>query len=156
MYFAILRYLSIGELSRSGRHLCDIISIIHQRYEPSAAPGARRKRWGPGGSGERSTEKRATRRVGRGNYVFRESTELHSTEELWIGALPRCRCEKRAIPKPPHLPVTFSIGTTDKRTSERKRESEREGGMGRRRRKRREASATRRRRNKRRYVNEIK
>jgi len=33
----------------------------------------------------------------RGNYVFRESTELHSTEELWIAALPRCRCEERAI-----------------------------------------------------------
>lgn len=74
-------------------------------------------------------------RVGRGNYVFRESTELHSTEELWIVALPRCRCEERAIPS---IPVTFSIGPTDKRASERKRDRERG-------RKRREASATRRR-----------
>lgn len=117
--------------------------------------GGEKKKMGAGRSGEKSTEKRATHRVGRDNYVFRESTELHSTEELWIGALPRCRCEERAIPKPPHLPVTFSIGATDKRTSERKREQkrgkEREGGG-----KRREASATRRRRNKRRYVNEIK
>lgn len=45
-----------------------------------------------GKKGERGTCGEARR--GRGNYVFRESTELPSTEELWISALPRCRCEE--------------------------------------------------------------
>lgn len=77
----------------------------------------------------RSTEKRATRGR-RSNYVFRESTESHSTEELWIAA----RCQDAGAKREPFRtssssfssPVTFSIGTTDKRSKKERGKNERE------------------------------
>jgi len=46
------------------------------------------------GGGAKETDEE-TRDAGWGNYVFRESTESPSTEDLRVVALPRCRCEGR-------------------------------------------------------------
>lgn len=57
----------------------------------------------------RSTEKRATHSgIGRGNYVFRENRP-NCTRPRNYGSprCPRCRCEERAIPKPPHPGYIF-------------------------------------------------
>lgn len=173
IYRSIYRLL----LLRSGRHLCDVISMIHRRHEapPRRTKGTygeaenEKKRKTQGGKRARSTRKCARHHVGRGNYVFRESTELH-----WRGVMDRRIAEiqvrrerKRERARIEshfelsllpffrsrlHFPSARPIEEAARVRGKKRERGERRGRKGR----RREASATQRRRNKRRYVNEIK
>lgn len=84
-----------------------------RKHDAAEGTRVRKRRARTRGIDEAGT--RARHGGGRGNYVFRESSELHSTEELWIAALPRCRCEEGHS----EPPVTFSIDATDKRSGRR-------------------------------------
>lgn len=120
LYFHSLRsHLACRNITVSIHRRVIGVRAAPMPYNIDNTSGVQTKRQGRGGERgekdkgrkerrERSTEKRATRRIGRGNYVFRESTELHSIEELWIGALPRCRCEERGpFQSPPHPGYIF-------------------------------------------------
>lgn len=155
-------------LSRSGRHLRDVISMIHRRHEVSSRRDTGREKErdvrGGGGVGEQN-------RWGNVNDTPCRKGQLR-IQRIDRIALPRsygsphCRDagakrEKEpsggwAFRVPPpwlHFPSARPMEeAARKRTKKRERERKRKGRKGR----RREASATRRRRNKRRYVNEIK
>lgn len=95
-------------------------SIFGPQYRWYITEGKRR---------ERESETCDEDRGGKGNYVFRESTELPSTEELWIDLrIAEMQARRGPFRSRLHFPLARTTGRKGKGDKERKKLSRDKGG----------------------------